>query len=172
MTGLSGISDLAGLAGAMPAALRPRPMRGAGLLVTACVLSVFEVEEADLSQPSRGRAQVALARQVAMYLHHVILARTLTDIAREFGRDRTTVAHACRLVEDRRDEPEFDTMIGGLETALQVGLAALPARPPSTRSLATRLPATRPLTARPLTTRAQATRAQATRPLPTHGTEA
>lgn len=126
MTGLSGVSHLGGLTVGVPAAPRSRPVRGAGLLVTACVLSVFEVEEADLSQPSRGRAHVALARQIAMYLHHVILERTLTDIAREFGRDRTTVAHACRLVEDRRDEPDFDALIGGLETALQAGLAALP----------------------------------------------
>lgn len=157
MTGLSGISDLGGLAVGMPAARRPRQARGAGLLVTACVLSVFEVEETDLAQPSRGRAQVALARQIAMYLHHVILGRTLTDIAREFGRDRTTVAHACRLVEDRRDEPEFDAMVGGLETALQAGLAVLPARPTSTRSLATQNRATRSL---------------ATRPFPACGTEA
>lgn len=150
MTGVSGISDLGGLAVGVSAAPRARPLRGAGLLVTACVLSVFEVEATDLAQQSRGRAHVALARQIAMYLHHVILGRTLTDIAREFGRDRTTVAHACRLVEDRRDEPEFDAMVGGLETALQAGLAALPARPPSIHSQAARTLATHPLPARTL----------------------
>ncbi len=96
-----------------------------GALVTACVTAVFDVGEADIALGSRGPARVALARQVAMYLHHVILGRTLTDIAVDFGRDRTTVAHACRLVEDRRDEPEFDATVSELEAALQDGLALI-----------------------------------------------
>lgn len=104
---------------------RRGPARGAGALVTACVTAVFDVGEADIALGSRGPARVALARQVAMYLHHVILGRTLTDIAVDFGRDRTTVAHACRLVEDRRDEPEFDATVSELEAALQDGLALI-----------------------------------------------
>ncbi len=75
--------------------------------------------------PARGRADLALARQVAMYLCHVVSGMTLTDIGRRFGRDRTTAAHACRLIEDRRDNPEFDRLITMLEEAVQGGLKVL-----------------------------------------------
>lgn len=122
----AGVKHGAGTGAAMgDAGRRRRPAPGAGPLVTACVMSVFDVSEEDIARGSRGPARVALARQVAMYLHHVILTRTLTDIAAGFGRDRTTVAHACRLVEDRRDEPEFDAMISELESALHAGLALI-----------------------------------------------
>ena len=59
------------------------------------VAAVFEVETEQLLRPNRGRAQVALARQVAMYLAHVGCELSLTAVGRVFGRDRSTVAHAC-----------------------------------------------------------------------------
>jgi hypothetical protein len=37
-----------------------------------------------------------------------------------FGRDRTTVAHACLIVEDRRDDPVFDRILELLEWAVPV----------------------------------------------------
>ena len=37
-----------------------------------------------------------------MYVAHVVLSLNMTDIGRGFGRDRTTVLHACHLVEDSR----------------------------------------------------------------------
>jgi hypothetical protein len=36
-----------------------------------------------------------------------------------FARDRTTVAHACGLVEDRRDDPAFDRSLDLLEGVLR-----------------------------------------------------
>lgn len=65
--------------------------------------------------PSRCQAGVAEARQLAMYLMHVILQRSLTEIGIFFGRDRTTVGHACAAVEDRRDEPAFEREVRRLE---------------------------------------------------------
>ena len=35
-----------------------------------------------------------------------------------FGRDRTTVAHACAVIEDRRENPRFDEMVAALEDRL------------------------------------------------------
>ncbi len=58
---------------------------------------------------------MAAARQLAMYLMHVCLGRSLGEVGRFFGRDRSTVAHACALVEDLREGPEFDMMVSGLE---------------------------------------------------------
>ena len=72
-----------------------------------------------LLQTSRGTAPVAGARQLAMYLTHVVLGRSYTEIGRLFGRDRTTVAHACAIIEDRRDEPAFERQIAALEARLE-----------------------------------------------------
>lgn len=54
-------------------------------------------------------------RQIAMYVCHVQLGIPMSDIGPCFGRDRTTVGHACQVVEDRRDEPAFDEFIASLE---------------------------------------------------------
>jgi chromosomal replication initiation ATPase DnaA len=52
-----------------------------------------------------------------MYLINVKLGRTMTEIGVLFGRDRTTVSHACRVIEDRR-EGAFDRDIEALEDAI------------------------------------------------------
>ena len=68
---------------------------------------------------SRCRIATARARQLAMYLAHVVLGESLTDIGAAFGRDRTTVSHACNLIEDMRDDVEFDREVTDLEMRLQ-----------------------------------------------------
>jgi chromosomal replication initiation ATPase DnaA len=102
--------------------------RGAGTIIDAYVMSAFDVAREDIERASRGPAHVALARQVAMYLHHVLLGQSLTQVAARFGRDRTTVAHACRLVEDRRDDAAFDRLLAILEEGIGASLGHLPAR--------------------------------------------
>jgi chromosomal replication initiation ATPase DnaA len=67
---------------------------------------------------SRCRASVAATRQLAMYLMHVALGRSLTDVGRMFGRDRTTVSHACARIEDMRELPRFDADVTRLEDVL------------------------------------------------------
>jgi chromosomal replication initiation ATPase DnaA len=66
----------------------------------------------------RGNAAAAASRQLLMYLLHVHFGRQLIDVAKLVGRDRTTVAHACATVEDRREDPAFDEMVGRIEAAL------------------------------------------------------
>lgn len=66
----------------------------------------------------RGCLPVARARQRAMYLAHVAFGLSLTRVGLGFGRDRTTVRHACARVEDMRDDPREDFGLGVLETAL------------------------------------------------------
>ncbi len=83
--------------------------------VREAVAMVYRVEKDLLGRPTRGRSRVAFARQVAMYLAHVTFGLTLTTVGRAFGRDRTTVSHACALVEDARDNPEFDRTLEVLE---------------------------------------------------------
>ncbi len=81
---------------------------------------VFGVARCDIAQSSRGRASIALARQVAMYLGHVVCGMNMTEVGRAFARDRTTVAHACSVIEDRRDDPQFDRVLELLERIVQV----------------------------------------------------
>lgn len=83
------------------------------------VSTVFEIDGALLAQPSRGRARIALARQVAMYLGHVACGLSLTAVGRVFDRDRSTVAHACKRIEDRREDSDFDAAIQMMESSVR-----------------------------------------------------
>lgn len=86
--------------------------------IEQAVIQVFGIAYSDLRRSTRGRAKVALARQVAMYLAHVGCGMSLTETGRLFARDRTTVAHACNVIEDRRDDPIFDRALDLLEWAV------------------------------------------------------
>jgi len=66
----------------------------------------------------RGEADVAQARQIAMYLMHVSYGRHYAEVGRFFGRDRTTVSHACALVEELREDTAIDRQLDALELAL------------------------------------------------------
>lgn len=79
------------------------------------VAEQFVVAPSEILSASRRSAAAALARQVAMYLAHVSFGASMSEIGRAFGRDRTTAAHACRLVEERRDDPYFDALLDRLE---------------------------------------------------------
>lgn len=67
----------------------------------------------------RGRSAVR-ARQIAMYLTYVIFQWSLERVGAAFGRDRSTAGHACRLVEDMRDDQGFDAMLDRLEACLRL----------------------------------------------------
>src|ERR1043165_8030111 len=83
--------------------------------VAFCVARDFGLQPGDLFGPTRGAPRVAYARQVAMYLAHIGFALSFGTISRVFDRDRTTVAHACHVVEDGRDEFRLDLRLEALE---------------------------------------------------------
>jgi len=89
------------------------------------VAASFALRPGDLMSPSRLSARAAFARQVAMYLAHVSFGATFSAVGRAFGRDRTTAAHAARVIEERRDDPSIDALLDRLERAC----AALGATP-------------------------------------------
>jgi len=93
-----------------------------------CALSIAArscgVDPAQMSTDRR-RTSVAFARQLAMYLCHVVGDMSLRDVARAFDRDRTTVSHACHAIEDRRDNPVFDRQVEFLENELRRAAGAL-----------------------------------------------
>jgi chromosomal replication initiation ATPase DnaA len=89
-------------------------------IIEHAVAPPFAVAHAALWHPTRGSPAEAFARQVAMYLAHVGLGLSFTAVARLFGRDRRTVAHACAVVEDRRDARALDRALDLLEGALRL----------------------------------------------------
>ena len=98
-------------------------------IVEAAIAAAFAVPVKELRMATRGAASIAFARQSAMYLAHVALGLSYSDVGRIFERDRTTAAHACRLVEERREDPWLDAMLDALEQAL------VPSRMTASRAL-------------------------------------
>jgi chromosomal replication initiation ATPase DnaA len=89
----------------------------------------LKVEE--IAAASRRTPEAAFARHVAMYVTHVAFEMSLSRVAIAFDRDRSTVGHACHVIEDRREDPAFDAWIAALEGAVadlprpaQVGVRA------------------------------------------------
>lgn len=87
-------------------------------VVELAVALSFKVSLLELRASTRCKASVAFARQVAMYLMHVGCGFSLTEVGVLFGRDRTTVSYACGIIEDRRDDPGFDSSLENLEAAI------------------------------------------------------
>lgn len=88
-------------------------------LAQATVAHLYGTSLSDLRAPTRGKAPVAFARQIAMYLSHVVFGMSLSAVGRQFDRDRTTAAHACRCIEDKRDDTDFDYLLDRLEVSIR-----------------------------------------------------
>ncbi|QQR37980.1 helix-turn-helix domain-containing protein [Devosia rhizoryzae] len=78
----------------------------------------YDVSKVLILHHSRCRASAAKARQVAMYLSHVVLGQSLAEVGRAFHRDRTTVSYACGVIEDLRDDRAFDNELDRFEAML------------------------------------------------------
>lgn len=89
------------------------------------VADVFAVPLPEIAAEKRSPPGSIFARQVAMYLANVACGITFTDIGHLVGRDRSTVASACALVEDERDDPSLDRALAAMESALR-GMLHLP----------------------------------------------
>lgn len=85
----------------------PPPLRGGGSPlakistlshIRSCVAAEFGVEVRELLSDRRAN-RVAVPRHVAMYLARRATGYSLPQIGRDFGRDHTTVMHACAHVE-------------------------------------------------------------------------
>jgi Bacterial dnaA protein helix-turn-helix len=84
----------------------------------------FALELTDLFAPTRGSPRAAFARQVAMYLAHTGFELSFETISRVFDRDRTNVSHACRVVEDGRDDIWLDCRLEALDLFCRTGWEA------------------------------------------------
>lgn len=87
-------------------------------LVVQLVSLAFGAPPEEVAGETRTRA-AALARHAALYLAHVALAIPMDRIGAVFRMNRTSVGYACRVVEDRRDDPVFDEAMSRLEACLR-----------------------------------------------------
>jgi chromosomal replication initiation ATPase DnaA len=109
--GISGACDLSRLCRGGPV----RKWAQSQSRVFQAVDEGFGIGREELRAATRGRHNVAVARQTGMYLARVALGMTLAKAGLLFGRDRTTASHACRVIEDRRDDPRFDALLQTME---------------------------------------------------------
>ncbi|WP_139976280.1 helix-turn-helix domain-containing protein [Ochrobactrum sp. CGA5] len=83
------------------------------------LVAMFGVSGTELRSPLRCRREVARVRQIGMYVAHTAFGLAMREVAAGFARDRTTVMHACHLVEDMRDDTEFDAIVSKFERIAQ-----------------------------------------------------
>lgn len=125
------LNALLGLAAAPPGAVRRRGnsrtaerIRPVDTLrcrvIWRLVAELFAMaSDRDLPEVAARRRPRCHIRQIAMYLSHVVLSVPYGSIAQAFGRDRTTVVHACAVVEDRRDDAGYDRFVERCERCVE-----------------------------------------------------
>jgi hypothetical protein len=113
-----------------PHQIMARPVPPELAIAQLIVAHVYGVPLASLLASTRKGRREAEARQVAMYLAHVVFRMSLADIARSFGRDRSTARHACRHVEHLREDPSRDRLVAWLEALLRQDAGEVPFGPP------------------------------------------
>ena len=116
--GFSHPLEAGALSTALPDDLDPAHLsrqRLLGMVVRQLTLEVLSLTGHDPEAGSASRRLMSHVRQIAMYVCHVAYSMPQAEIALVFGRDRSTVRHACHIVEDRRDDPAFDTLVSIIE---------------------------------------------------------
>jgi len=99
---------------------RVMPFKDRARAVLAMSLAAYALDvPLALVEDDRRGGPASFARQVAMYIANVVFGMSMSRVAGAFGRDRSTVAHACKSVEERREDERFDKWIGALERSAQ-----------------------------------------------------
>lgn len=96
----------------------PRKDEDRAYLAGALTAFALGLKLEDVLSGGRGSPAESRARHIAMYLLRTGLGMSLGRVARAFNRDRSTVAYACQIIEDLRDDPDFDIWIEQLSVGL------------------------------------------------------
>ncbi len=90
-------------------------------LIQKIVCEHFALKLADIKAKKRTK-EVALPRQIAMYLSKQLTSLSLNDIGKNFGgKDHATVIYSCKQIEDKRAKDEaFNRMIENLLRKIKV----------------------------------------------------
>ncbi|NLB90872.1 MAG: chromosomal replication initiator protein DnaA [Clostridiales bacterium] len=91
-------------------------------IIQETVASYYSITVDDLKSPKRNR-DIAVPRQVAMYLTREMLGLSLPKIGEQFGgRDHTTVIHSCdKIVSLLKENPAFLNQIDDIRKQLAEG---------------------------------------------------
>jgi len=87
-------------------------------LVASVIALEFSVPESGIFCAGKGTSERSYTRHIAMYMMYCVYGTTKTRIAEVFGRHSSTVSHACKVIEDQRDDPVFDGKLIDLENRL------------------------------------------------------
>lgn len=87
-------------------------------LVMTNMSLIYNVPAKMMMHSMRGREKISQCRQCSEYLCHIGFGMTFTKIGTLFKRDRTSVTHACRKVEEMRDCSDKDLALEILEAAI------------------------------------------------------
>lgn len=90
-------------------------------LAAALVAYALGLKTDEILARGRGRQAIVQARQITIYLSCTGLGMSLSRVSRALLRDRSTASHACQVIEDRREDADFDVWCEQLE----VGLASV-----------------------------------------------
>ncbi len=101
---------------------RVRPSAGDRLraeTVVRIVAMTMGVSALEIDSSERSDRAVCWARRLAYYLGHIAFGWPMERVAHAFGRNRTTVSVACRLVEDARSDRRLDQTLAEVEAAIR-----------------------------------------------------
>lgn len=97
----------------------PRRDEDRAFLAAALVAYALGLQTQKILARERGAPIYTRARHIAIYVAYAALGMSLSRVAAAFGRDRSTVAHACRVIEDHREDADFDTWVDQLIMGLR-----------------------------------------------------
>ncbi|HVP85978.1 MAG TPA: helix-turn-helix domain-containing protein [Rhizomicrobium sp.] len=92
-------------------------------LAESVAAGVYGVPMDEMRSRTRG-GEAEKARQLAAYLARVVFEVGFSHLAKVTGRSRAALWHACKCVEQRREEPQFDTAVESLEHQLRMAAGA------------------------------------------------
>lgn len=87
-------------------------------LAIGMVASVGQVNAGYLTNRARGSRRIVEYRRIAHYLSHVVMGLSMMTVARLSHRHHTSIIDTCHVIEERRDNPQFDKMLSYAELAL------------------------------------------------------
>ena len=105
----------AGLIAALPVTALAQQAPVSVDAIQKMVCEFYNISLSDIKAKRRTK-DIALPRQIAMYLAKQVTEASLNDIGKNFGgKDHATVIYACRQIEERRTKDEtFNRIIENL----------------------------------------------------------
>jgi len=92
-------------------------------MIIANVALDFGVNNIRVFSNEKIPAHLCYIRQSAIYLMHIVCQYSYARVGTAFNLHASTIAYACKTIENFRDDQVFDGKLVHLESCLQVNLA-------------------------------------------------